>query len=360
MATLAVAPLALTAVPHEGPRIELPDSRAAKVWAAVGADTEPAPEPKGLADLLAPGAWEKPATWRRWAALVAAEGKGDAPDPARRAELCLLAAGQKRAGDAWKHYEQLGASPAWAARTLPYLVPGVPPGTTIGPGGSINGLASGALLRPLTPPTSEGVPARALQWRTASVPKLAIGDAFVDFSIAVESSGVQVDVTHVEGEPVKIGVLLPEPPGWDVRVEYLDWMRQETLHEPLLFDVVPDEERHSLFGRILEARAVVPRALPKRLPAQLLQGGLELVLAPNDHEQALYAVVAEELAKLLSIEVRVRTEGEALAGWTGTRYRMASGSQRRMKASALVSSVEEFVMAQPSQANDDGTKLRDR
>ncbi|MEE8467761.1 MAG: hypothetical protein V3T22_04870, partial [Planctomycetota bacterium] len=174
------APLQDPAPDDDSPRryrLELPDSPQAKVWAAVAADTRPAglpgPDP-AAAD------WSQAATWRRWASLVAAEDESPNPTPERRAVLCLLASAHGRADDAWGHLATLGAAPEWAAAVTAFLLPGVPPGTRLGPGGEPRDLPAGTVLRPLPPPDSGTLPRGAVEWRTAHVRGLQVGGATLD------------------------------------------------------------------------------------------------------------------------------------------------------------------------------------
>ena len=335
--------------PASGPTlagVELPDGRAAKVWAGVGPRTRPAELPPDTIGLLRPDAWSTGSTFERWARLLREEAAAPGADAERLAVLCLLARSQGRARDAWRHFESLSAHPRGAAAVMPFLLPGVPAHTAVEPGGVPAPLPDGVVLRPLAPPAQGKVPVGVLEWRTARIEGLRVGEAVLRLTIAVESTGVQIDIEHVSGGPARLGLVVPEPEGFEIRVEYLDWMRQDSLREPLMLEVAPgEEEPHSLFGRVLERRSAAPTGSVRRLPRQIVEGGLTLVVPPDDPQRALIEAAAASIASLLEVEVRVRASDAPRGdGWTETTVQLPEGAARADRMRYLVSAVEGFVL----------------
>jgi hypothetical protein len=327
--------------------LSLPDGRAAKVLAGIAADTQPAALPEDAAQRLAPDAWEDPRTWQRWADAVAAESRAARPDGARRALLCLLARSHGRTRDAWEHFGALGDAPEHAAAVGAFLIPGVPPGTPIEAGGRPAPLPSGAVLSPFLPPRSPDARPGAIEWRSATYGGLRIGDATVDLSLSVESTGVQLDLTLATGDEASIAAVLPAPDGFSIRVEYLDWSRQPTVGAPLRVVLrAGDEEPHSLYGRVLEDRVSLPAARAGHVPRQLSEGGLRLELPRGDPQLALLKGAAPALAALLGAAVVVVEEsGAPSGGFSGTTMRLPAGPQRAARLRYLVGSLEAHALA---------------
>lgn len=325
--------------------LELPESAAERAWAGVGATTPPAPGAAELAALAAAD-WSAADTWERWAGLVRATR--DAPTAPDRAALCLFARGHGRGADAWRHFEALGAEPTWLAALAPALFPGAPAGTPVEAGGRPGPLPDGVLLEPLLPPDSGRLPRGAIEWRTAHARGLRIGDAVVDLAVSVESTGVQVDVTHVSGGAATVRVRIPEPDGFEVRMEYLDWMRVETLREPIAIPLSPDdEEPHTLWGRLQESRSSLPTGVAERLPQQIAEGALVLALPADDRERDSIEAVARAVEDVLGARVVVG-EGTAKGddgGWTSTTLRLPPpGPEREERLRYLASTVETFAL----------------
>ena len=335
-------PLLLLAllVPTDGPVLTLPDSQAAKVWAGIGPETVPA--------VLAapPGDWDSHSTWQRWADLVQAEASAAEPGPARRAALCLLAQSHGRAAAAWGHYQALGAEPAWVAAVPPALLPGIPRGARVEAGGRPAPLPDGVLLTPFLPPSTQEGPAGAVEWRSARSHRLRIGEAVVDLTITVEATGVQVDLTHLEGGPTSVTVLLPQPEGFEIRVEYLDWIRREDedLRTPIPVQLLPGEETHQLYGRILEARSELPTGAATRLPAALVRGGLTFEVPAGDPEEAHLTEIAGVVSSLLGVEARLAKPGAAPDARPGLTFRLPPGQERLGRLRFLASTIEDFLL----------------
>jgi hypothetical protein len=330
----------------DGVELELPDGPAAKAWAGVGADTVP----HALhADLRKACTSSSPAgtavpTWHMWAEWVAGEARETAPE--RRAALCLLARAQGRNADAWGHYAKLGADPRWVASVTPYLLPGAPLDAPVETGGNLAPLPAGVLLQPfLPPPIQDGeTPSAGVAWRKATVRGIRVGEATIDLTISVEATGVQVDVTHRGGGATKVAILIPEPPGYEIRIEYLDWMQTDEPRLPILVDLQPGGEPTTLWGRMIERRVSLPTGQAQRLPQSLVQGGLFLSLPANDPQRDAVAEITPVLAKLLGVRVGLTEPGGSLPGWTGTVLHLGSPAERGKRLTWLASSIESFLL----------------
>lgn len=341
MHALLLLPL-LAAPGDEGP-LSLPDGPAAKVWAGVGPETSPA-DIAARAGLWAD--WSTRSTWSTWASLVREEAAAEGPEPARRAILCLLARGHGRAGDAWAHYGTLGAEPGLVAAVTPRLLPGVPSEAAVEPGGRPAPLPDGVVLRPFLPPSSGEGPAGTVEWRSATAHGLRIGAAVVDLTVTVEATGVQVDLTHVSGGAATVSVLLPEPEGFEVKIEYLDWLRREDdqLRTPIPVELKPGEEPRQLYGRVLERRAALPTGGAQRLPAALVEGGLVFEVPDGDPDRAALEEIAAVVGELLGVEARLRAPGAPRGDTSGTVFRLPAGRERVERLRFLASAIERFLL----------------
>lgn len=340
------APLAAAQDPIIGPGLTLPDGKAAKVLAGIGPETLPAALPEDIERLQADGAWDDARTWQRWAETVAAEAEGDGVDPARRALLALLARSHGRVGDAWAHFSALGDAPEHAAAIGAFLIPGVPPGTRIEAGGRPAPLAPGTVLRPFLPPRTGAVQPGNIEWRTATYGALRVGDATLDLTLDVESTGVQFDALLTSGDEASIAAVLPAPEGFSIRVEYLDWSRQPTVGEPLSLVLRDgDEDPRSLYGRVLEDRVSLPAPRAGHVPTQLREGGLRLELPPEDPQLTLLQDVAPALERLLGAPVAVVPKGAPKpSGFSGTTMQLPGGPPRAARLRYLVASLEAHAL----------------
>jgi hypothetical protein len=354
MHLLPLATLALL-LPPPGGELELPESLAARAWASVGPQTQPVDlEAKLFAAeswLLDPESADPEHVWGRWAEWLGAEGQKEAIDPRRRAGLIVLAVHQSRWEDAWAHFGRLGAAPEWAAAIAPLLVPGVPIEHLTAATDPTRGLPDGVLLRPAVPPRQADDPTTSLRPRAASVRGLRIGTASVDLRVSIEPSGLEVDLWHRSGETAKVHVLLPEPPGQEIRVEYIDWMRQDALRAPLILKLVPGDEEHNLFGRFRPRREPMP-ALPRALlPRNLTLGGLLFVLpleqAADPRLLSMARPVARAVGRLLGISSTVLPAGAPApeSPWNGTRVQLAPGPAGHTELVGLLSLCERYVLS---------------
>ncbi len=292
--------------------------------------------------------WTRPLHWNLWAKALQQEARES--DPAARATLCILARAQGRMGDAWKHYERLGADPAWVAAVTHYLLPGAPLDSKVLMGGVLAPLPNGVLLRPCLPPLPElkegQVPALpgGVLWRKASVRHMRIGEAWVDLTISVEDSGVQIDVAHRGGQPARVSIVIPEPEGYEIRLEYLDWMQTESLRQPIVVDLKPGEEPHTLWGRMMPAPKARPTPKPGHLPAGLREEGLFLELPESDPQLPQLQAISQTLADLLKIPVSLGSSDHHKAAWTGTRMVLGPGPERASQLVWLAAATESFLL----------------
>jgi hypothetical protein len=356
--------------------LSMPDEPYGRVFAALGAETVPTRPPDMALAALAPGAAERPETWALWSATLArvraraTAGSGttesgagsDTALPATQQDtsaadlstLALIAAGQRRAEDAWRWLAAHGpGAPEHVAGTLAFLLPGVPADTPIGPGGRPGSLAPGTLLAPLAPPRPADVPEWRVVWRSAEFRGLTVGTAVFDGKVVVEGSGSEVRITHQSGEASTLRVELATEPGFEFGGRYYDW-------EPLTADaapaatitLAPGDDEHVYWGRFVERKEQRPSLPPRgKRPAQLALGGLGLVLAADDPRRALVERIAADLTQLLGITVTLaatedaaRRPAEPGDGFAPIWLHIPTGDAGARTLAALASAVETFLV----------------
>jgi len=290
-------------------RIELPDGPCREAWEAGGATLAIGP-PRASVPLtavgtgggdscageisldLSHGTWAKPETWCAWARLVQlARTPLDRDAQAARRWLARLALQQGRWRDAWAHFEHAGSKSELMLSFLPGIAPPGEAGAETGDGA----LPDGVLLTPAPPPPSADVLPGFVDVREAWVRGLRVGDAVLDMRIAIEPEGVQVDLEHVAGGTARLAVRLPEPEGLELRVTYVDWLRQDDVGLPLEVVVRPGDEPHSLYGRFLGRDLAWPTGTLERAPAAIRVGGLALVVDSDEPEHERLAGVCRAL-----------------------------------------------------------------
>jgi hypothetical protein len=337
--------------PPPAPGITLPEGPASKILAQVTSSQLPAGLPKSAAAWFEPDCWSRTETWTTWAALVTAEAKEPGLDPSRRAQLALLARAQGRGQDAWQHLIALDGKPAWIAAVAPRLFPGIPLDVPLGPGGRPKSIPSGTILRPLLPPRSPEAPAWRIEWRDATYGLLPIDGSEVDFAMMLEGTGVQAEFSHRSGPVVELGILLPEPEAHQIRVEYINWSRQDQLHVPLLVTIsAEDEEPQALYGRIRALPAQFPTPLAGHVPTHLSLGGLWLDLPLDDPDREWLAPLTEILSDLVGAPVRLGRPDPGAADAlpvTGTVVRLTEGPGRAAVLRYLVSTIETLRLPPP-------------
>ncbi|MEM1447817.1 MAG: hypothetical protein AAF726_02690 [Planctomycetota bacterium] len=294
----------------------LPDDPLGRLWASVGPETEPAPEP-------APAAADR-TVWEEWALqLERVRSEDRAVRQAGIRRLVQIARADGRIEDAYAWVVALGAGDAAGlASIVPRMFPGIDPRVPLGPGGRPQGLADGAVLRPCLPPRSSAARPGTIEVRRATARGLRIGDTTFDMLLKVDGSGVVCDLDHVSGGPVKLRLALPAPEGFRLKSAYLDW-DQLTLPEgedaasydwagvPLEIDLVPSEDSFTVFAR-LDRRTQpfpTPPAAGATLPRATRDEGFVLVLREPD-EGAVpvneWKGVAAAWSRALGLPVEVR------------------------------------------------------
>jgi hypothetical protein len=325
--------------PATSPGVYLPDGGPQRAWAGVGPETVPAPTLDGsLVD-----------AWKRWGELLVGERNAARPTPAARRELALFALDQGRHEDAWGHFAACGAEPELLAAIMARFLPGAPASARPGPGGLLPPLPNGVLLAPVLPPRTPTARPGVLEWRSASVFGLRVGEATLALRVAVESTGVQVDLQHISGGQATLRLTIPEPPGYQIRVEYVDWFRQDTLREPLTVEIRPGDRVHTLFGRFLPRPTGQPVAIPGHVPAQLLRGGMRFTSSGPPSAELRSAAAA--IGALLGVSTvvaagtadgasdQVAPPGSA-SPWSGTTVRVPTGEEGQRVLARLASAIE--------------------
>ena len=170
--------------------------------------------------------------------------------------------------------------------------------------------------------------------------------------VAVEPDGVQVDLRHIGGGPVKLYARIPCPPELEIRVEYAGWMRMDTVGEPLPIELSPEEPLFSLWGRALARQDSWPLTLPEGTFAQLRLGGLALEVAVDDPALAQLDQLAAALGRLLAVpsELRLLEPGERPRPARAVGpvvVHLGSGPERDRKLGSVLSLAEEFALAGP-------------
>ena len=337
-------------------RIELPEGPAARAFAGVGPDTTPAAfDLAGMPVSPNDPAWDRPEVWIEWAGWVRAEAAAAYPSPSRRARLCLLASLQGRADDAWEHFAALGGDPAWCAAVLPLLAPGVPVDAYARLGASNGGLPGalpdGVVLEPQLPPpsrpASEIEPGRRPERRHMTLTGLRIGDAILGMRIALEVEGVQVDFEHLAGGSAHFFLKLPVPAEHEIRVEYVDWMRQDESGIAHEVRIDPGSEPRILFGRFRPRSLSWPTRLPERMPAGFVREGVLIELSGSDPGRPRIESFAAGLAALLGVGVQVRPgpEPDGARIFAGLRIALHDDGSRASKLRNVISAAERFALS---------------
>ncbi len=348
------------------PWMELPDDPVGRLWASVGADTQPWLAPTDV-DL----------TWENWAQsllLLTDTEAGEhrpkvspASERAGRREasafLMQFALEDGRAEDAFRWLQGLGADdPEALAGLLPTLFPGVPAGTELLPGGHIPALPNEVFLRPQLPPQPRAPEVRGFS-RRSTCRGLIIGESTLDLVLKLDGSGVVAEFTHRGGPAVTLIVQLPAPAGRRLKSLYVDWDLQtppegsdeatfDWSTTPLKITIQPQptgpdapgyDESFSVFARLDMVRGGIPASPSGGLPRAMIEGGLELhVGAPTP--KAVPALPWQDLAKAWQmasgVPVRVTTAAGASGAIRGTAIRFDQAQNPRRLARQVTSAIE--------------------
>lgn len=320
----------------------LPEGPAARAWASVD-PTEALSDDwiKSLGEdapavLSQPDPWSQPEGWRSWGRWLSSSERTSSESAA----LALLAARGGRPKDAWAHYASLVADPQAAAAVMPRLLPGLP--ADLSPGAP---LSVGSLLRPIPPPGAFDA-ARGVVGPVTASTTFQIGEAEVRLVISVERAGVEAKLHHISGEATSLYLQLPELPRREVRVTYIDWLRQETPNDPLLVELNPEMDGPvHLFGRFMPREESLPALPRERLPAQLLEVGLWLEIGAESAPTALQAAAAEAITTSLGVPGGVRRANsvEASSPSAGIVVRLREGAPGARALSRIASATEAWV-----------------
>jgi len=323
----------------------LPEGPAARAWASVDPAAPIHDEwMSGLGEdalgvLTAPEPWELPAGWSAWSRWLTAEERA----PAESAALSILAARGGRSEDAWAHYAALVADPAIAAAAMPRLLPGIP--HTAKPGAP---LPDNCLLHPTPPPGALEAARGRIRPVTASS-ELVVNGATLRLVISIEPSGVEVTLHHLVGGPATVRVQLPELLEREVRVSYIDWMRQDARNEPLTARLTPEMEAPvQLFGRFLARGERLPATPSERLPIQLLKAGLWIEPQGEEEPSAWHGAAAAAISEALGVPGGARGGAGAPEGAlsAGTVIHIPKGPEGRRSLARIVRATEAWLSAQ--------------
>ena len=345
--TFLQVPQAPTAAAPRRP-VELPAGPAGRAFAGVGRETRAASLPAGPSTGLDAASWRTTEPWRAWADAVRAEAAAPEPDAQRRAALARIALAQNRWDDAWEHFAATGAEPTICAALLPQFLPGVQ--APAGPGGIVGALPNGVLLRPAVPPPAVAAAEVSLgrTWierREMRLEGLHIGGATLSMRVGLESDGIQVEFEHRGGVAAHVRVVLPELADFEVRVAYVDWMRQDEVGGVLELDIAPGDEPHTLFGRFRPRAISWPTNLPEGSPRFLQENGLELCFPGTAPDASLFSSASAGMASVLGLPVTTREVGSVQ--FAGVKVDLTDPAVARRKFLGLITLSERFALRRP-------------
>jgi len=336
------------------PWVELPDSPVAKAFAAVGESTAPAQFGADfpLEKFSTGSAWELGETWLKWSEWLVGDKEliGREEAASRRAGLAWLALEHGRNEDAWAHFAACADSPKWMALLMPRFLPGTPALHRPQAAGRPGLLPNGVLLEPCIPSVPASLSGMLLA-REATIRDLHVGDARFDMKVTFDSYGVQIDFEWKSGGPARMLVLIPEPDGYTIRVEYVDWMRQDEKRIPHLVELSEEAPQISLFARILSSQSRWPAFGSQEIPSELAQAGLWLEHEANESESEYLRAVAQAATHVLGLKVGLRehiSKPRTTADKTprGIILRVPPpGPERARKLAWLASTLERYVLA---------------
>ena len=183
---------------------------------------------------------------------------------------------------------------------------------------------------------------------TAST-ELEVGDAKLRLTITVEPSGVEVALHHLSGGPVTLRVQLPELLEREVRVSYIDWMRQDERNAPLNTTLKPEMEGPvQLFGRFLARRESLPATPGEKLPIQLTSAGLWIEPEGPEDVSLLQSTAAAALSRALGVPggARKARKGSIQLPSAGLVIHLPEGPLGARTLSRIVSAAEAWLHPQ--------------
>jgi hypothetical protein len=337
--------------------LELPDSRAAKAFAASPFNADAlttlcgnGPSAETMLASAMPD-WDQPKTWQLWAQSIRLLHSTPKLFETR-ALLARFALAQQRWDDAWAHFAALDGSRHCMEVVLPSFIPGATSGYEPGNGPLPAPLADGVVLHPSLPPPSEhAIPGR-VDVRAMKVNDFVVGKAKLAMRVSVEIEGVQIDIEHRSGEAAHVSIVIPEPTEWAIGNEYIDWVAQTTHHEPLALELKPGEEAHTLYGRFQPRTLSHPTHPAARVPAQLAGGKLWLYVPSEGARRPLFDAIATSLRELpLHLDCSVTTSAIETSraddprSSSGITIDLRSDEDRAEKLAWLVSLLEHLCLA---------------
>jgi len=291
--------------------------------------------------------WNTEPPWRRWVELVRAEAATEEPDPGRRAQLAALARLQGRDGDAWRHLVACAGDPSTLRALVPLFLPGVEPREL-----GTRPLPDNVLLSPALPPAVAEPRGRlrGLVGRQATVRGVRVGDALLSLAVVIEADGVQVDVTHLEGPPVRVRVRPPVPPGVEIGLLYADWERCDEPHAPVTLELSQSEEgqKRAVWGRFQPREERWPAPEPA---ADLPRLRAPIVIVGPDEAAPRLARFCESLEELFGLPCSLRSSATADTPTFFEPTRMHLGTQEsperdsERKLRAMISLAERWALA---------------
>ncbi len=344
------------AKPSLAPKVSFSDPSLDKIWASVGPETQPVPMPLDASELDAAPFGH--GVLQAWAIALGRVQDAEAPLQARldaHLHLCLISKAQGRDQDAWFHFQKLGDGPQQVARALPYLWPGVPFSTAVGPGSRLN-LVAGTMLKPIFPllPDDgqlrpEGPP--RMTWTGG----LTVQGKPLDLRFTLQAEGIEMDLWNRSTEALSIKVVLPSPRNFECSYTYSDW--EKTLDAHLGINVqlpAGREDAWTLFSRLKPAFEAWP-ASPKAGSAWFKDRSIRLVLVSGEAPSPELKTLAKVLRSLLAVPVDFGTHdqesparcvivdlGPGIDPKDGADSAPLPARQARMRR--LISSVELFLL----------------
>jgi hypothetical protein len=240
--------------------------------------------------------WGGEPTWRRWVELLRAERAAATSDPARRAELALVAHLQGRHGEAWVHFTAAANEPAYLATLLPLFMPGVPVALAT----SAEPLPDGVLLTPALPPSDvPGAGLRQLAGTRLEALSFRIGAATVRLALSVDRDGLEIKLVHLSGGSARVRVLPPVPPGIEPGQVFADWEKRPGALVPIEFTLTAEDPEHTLWLTFQAPRDHLPNPPLEFMRTPDAARGI-LVLSPGGNEPHL-AAFTHALSELFEI-----------------------------------------------------------
>jgi hypothetical protein len=182
--------------------------------------------------------------------------------------------------------------------------------------------------------------------RSMEIDGLVVGAATIALKVSVEIEGVQIDVRHLSGGPVKLAVAIPRDPRFDFSDEYVDWYRAEVKGVAHELSIQPGDAEHTLYARFEPRAPEWPTLLPEGVPAQIVTGGLRFVLPADADDRDRLRGVAASLAGG-PLRIPVSWGDETPADFLGVTIDLTDPAIRPRKLAWIAAAVERRSLARP-------------